>query len=350
VKEFKGSRAVDRLDLIVHDGEFFSLIGPSGCGKTTTLRILAGLEEPDSGSVRVHGRDLNGVPPYRRPVNTVFQDYALFPHLSVAENVAFGLKERRVAREEIRRRVGDMLSLVSLAGRENARPGELSGGQRQRVALARSLVLEPEVLLLDEPLGALDLNLRRQMQSLLKRIQREVGITFLYVTHDQEEAFSMSDRVAVMREGRLDQVDSPSAVYMKPQTAFVADFLGSLNRLPSTVEGVVGDDGLYRVAIRGIGSFVVPGVPGLRAGAPVSTVIRPEAIEVNPGGSEHELLAGEILDASFLGSQFSYEISLDNAELTLKILKALTGSGDLPRSGDRGTFGWRPENAWVVPG
>ena len=222
--------AVAGIDLEIADGEFFSLIGPSGCGKTTTLRIVAGLETPSSGKVSVRGQDVTNVPAFKRPVNTVFQHYALFPHLNVYDNVAFGLRERHVSRGEIKTKVADILELVGLTGREQARPKQLSGGQQQRVALARSLVLEPAVLLLDEPLGALDLKLRKQMQMVLKQIQREVGITFVYVTHDQEEAFSMSDRVAIMNRGKIEQIGDPVETYRRPRTLFVADFVGASNR------------------------------------------------------------------------------------------------------------------------
>ena len=237
--------AVRGIDLAIADGEFFSLLGPSGCGKTTTLRLISGLEEPTVGRVEVHGRDMTRVPPHRRPVTTVFQNYALFPHLNVFENVAFGLRERRVARAELRSRVARLLELVDLSGRDTARPRELSGGQQQRVALARSLVLNPEVLLLDEPLGALDLKLRKQLQGLLKSVQREVGITFVYVTHDQEEAFSMSDRVAVMNLGRVEQIGGPREVYARPSTLFVAQFVGASNHFPARVVEVLAD-GRYR--------------------------------------------------------------------------------------------------------
>ena len=257
--------AVDDLTLDIPDGEFFALIGPSGCGKTTTLRILAGLEEPTEGEVWLHNKDVTFVPPHRRPVSTVFQNYALFPHLNVFENVAFGLRERKLPKPQIAERVREMLELVDLTGREDVRPAHLSGGQQQRVALARSLVLEPEVLLLDEPLGALDLKLRRQMQLLLKRIQRKVGITFIYVTHDQEEAFSMSDRVAVMNQGRLEQLGSPELVYRCPETMFVADFVGSTNRFPGRIAEVLGTRS-YAVELDGIGRTEMRGVTGLHTG------------------------------------------------------------------------------------
>jgi spermidine/putrescine transport system ATP-binding protein len=228
--------AVDDVSLEIARGEFFSLLGPSGCGKTTMLRMIAGFEEVTSGVLRLDGRDVAGVPPYRRPVNTVFQNYALFPHLSVFENVAFGPRIRKLAEEELRRAVREMLDVVRLGDLAARRPSQLSGGQRQRVALARALVNHPSALLLDEPLSALDLELRRQMRLELKRIQRDVGITFVFVTHDQEEALSLSDRMAVMRAGRIEQVGTPEAIYDHPETAFVARFIGSANLIPVRVE------------------------------------------------------------------------------------------------------------------
>jgi spermidine/putrescine transport system ATP-binding protein len=234
-KRFGDLVAVRSLDLQIERGEFFSIIGPSGCGKTTTLRMIAGFEDPTAGRISVGGRDMTGVRPYRRPVNTVFQSYALFPHLDVFENIAFGLREAKVGKAEVRARVGEAVSLVQLEGREHSRPRQLSGGQQQRVALARALVNRPEVLLLDEPLGALDLKLRTDMQSQLKDLQRSVGVTFCYVTHDQGEAFSMSDRVAVMNHGLLEQVGTPEDIYHRPASAFVADFVGTANRFAGRV-------------------------------------------------------------------------------------------------------------------
>src|SRR5919198_393037 len=216
--------AVERVDLSIAEGEFFSLLGPSGCGKTPTLRMIAGFEEPTGGRILLHGRDVVGVPPYRRDVNMVFQNYALFPHMDVFDNVAFGLRRKKVPGDQIKRRVGEMLDLVELGGREHRRPSQLSGGQQQRVALARALVNHPRALLLDEPLGALDLRLRRQLQIELKRIQQDVGITFVYVTHDQGEALTMSDRLAVMNRGRIEQLGEPADVYEHPATEFVAGF------------------------------------------------------------------------------------------------------------------------------
>ncbi len=237
VKRFGDVVAVDHIDLEVQDGEFFSLLGPSGCGKTTTLRMIGGFEEPSSGLIELQGEDVTWLPPYKRNVNTVFQSYALFPHLTIFENVAFGLRRRQVKDAEVKRRVTEMLDLVELPGYERRKPGQISGGQAQRVALARALINRPAVLLLDEPLGALDLKLRRQMQVELKRIQQEVGITFIYVTHDQEEAMTMSDRIAVMNKGRYEQLGDPESLYERPATRFVAGFLGISNLLPGTVEG-----------------------------------------------------------------------------------------------------------------
>ncbi len=244
-KRFGDLVAVRDLDLSVGRGEFFTLLGPSGCGKTTTLRMVAGFEEPTAGRVLIDGEDVVGLPSYRRPTNTVFQSYALFPHLSVRENVAFGLRRKKVAKDEIERRVAAELERVRLAAEINRKPNQLSGGQQQRVALARALVNLPKVLLLDEPLGALDLKLRKGLQIELKRIQREVGITFVYVTHDQEEALTMSDRIAVMNLGRVEQVADPEEVYERPETTFVAGFIGVSNLMPATVEagGVHLDNG-----------------------------------------------------------------------------------------------------------
>jgi spermidine/putrescine transport system ATP-binding protein len=242
-KRFNEVTAVDDLDLDIQRGEFFSMLGPSGCGKTTTLRMIGGFEEPSAGTVYLNGKDVTGLPPYRRDVNTVFQSYALFPHLDVFENVAFGLRRKKVERGAIDQRVNDTLRLVDLPGFERRKPSQLSGGQQQRVALARALVNQPQVLLLDEPLGALDLKLRKQMQLELKRIQAEVGITFVYVTHDQEEAMTMSNRLAVMRHGRIEQIGAPVDVYEDPQTEFVAGFLGASNLLDGEVKDRTGTFG-----------------------------------------------------------------------------------------------------------
>ena len=249
VKKFGDVAAVDRINLEVRDGEFFSLLGPSGCGKTTTLRMIGGFEEPTSGLIELQGQDVTWLPPYRRNVNTVFQNYALFPHLTIFENVAFGLRRKGGLKDaELRAKVSEMLALVELPGFEKRKPNQISGGQAQRVALARALINRPAVLLLDEPLGALDLKLRKQMQLELKRIQQEVGITFIYVTHDQEEAMTMSDRIAVMNRGHYEQLADPETLYERPATRFVAGFLGVSNLLTGTRDGVDGDHAVIRMA------------------------------------------------------------------------------------------------------
>src|SRR4051794_29611312 len=270
--------AVKQVDLAIEQGEFFSMLGPSGCGKTTTMRMIAGFEEPTRGSVLLYGKDVTGVPPNHRDVNMVFQSYALFPHMSVFENVAFGLRRKGVAKGEITTRVGEMLDIVGLSGREKRRPRELSGGQQQRVALARALVNGPRALLLDEPLGALDLKLRQAMQVELKRIQREVGITFVYVTHDQGEALTMSDRIAVMNDGLIEHLGTPREIYEHPATKFVAGFIGTSNLLDGVVTAVSG--ALAVVEIGPGERLVVPATHPLSPGDPVELTVRPEKIEL----------------------------------------------------------------------
>jgi spermidine/putrescine transport system ATP-binding protein len=285
VKRFEEVTAVDGIDLAIPGGEFFSLLGPSGCGKTTTLRLIAGFEQPTSGLILLDGRDMAQTPPHRRKVNTVFQSYALFPFLSVRDNVAFGLRYKRVSKAEARRMVGEALALVRLEGMERRRPTQLSGGQQQRVALARALVLEPSVLLLDEPLGALDAKLRQALQVELKALQETVGITFVYVTHDQEEALTMSDRLAVMSGGRIQQVGTPAQVYEEPAGAFVADFLGVSNLMAARADGPGGDG---RCGVR-LGQFQLQAERGdLAARGPVKLVIRPERVRLEPYGSSGE--------------------------------------------------------------
>src|SRR6476469_5034007 len=290
VKKFGDFIAVDHITLDVHDGEFFSLLGPSGCGKTTTLRMIGGFEEPTSGVIELQGKDVTWLPPYQRNVNTVFQNYALFPHLSIYENVAFGLRRRKVRDSEIKSRVTDMLKLVELPGYEKRRPTQISGGQAQRVALARALINRPAVLLLDEPLGALDLKLRKQMQVELKRIQQEVGITFIYVTHDQEEAMTMSDRIAVMNKGHYEQLGDPESLYERPTTRFVASFLGISNLLAATV---VGHDGGYAsarlvddTAIR-LPASLVNGHADIRIGIRPEKIRMRETTDDGPAGHNH---------------------------------------------------------------
>ena len=285
VKGFGGVEAVAGIDLDIAAGEFFSILGPSGCGKTTTLRMIAGFERPDGGSILLDGVDVVGRAPHLRNVNTVFQSYALFPHLTVAENVAFGLRYQGVSGEPMQRKVADALALVRLEGMEARRPDQLSGGQQQRVALARALVLGPSVLLLDEPLGALDARLRTTLQLELKALQRELGITFIYVTHDQQEALTMSDRLAVMRAGRVEQVGTPDEVYERPATAYVADFLGVSNLMPAQV---VGDDAQGRLRVR-IGDLEVLAAAASGAVPGVARIaIRPERVVIEPAGATGE--------------------------------------------------------------
>ena len=282
VKRFGDEVAVDGLDLEIGAGEFFSLLGPSGCGKTTTLRLIAGFERPDAGAIHLDGRDLSEVAPHHRPVNTVFQSYALFPFLDVADNVAFGLRFQRAGRQEVRRRVAAALDHVQMGGFAKRKPHQLSGGQQQRVALARALVLEPTVLLLDEPMGALDAKLRKQLQVELRSLQRLVGTTFVYVTHDQEEALTMSDRLAVLHAGRVMQVGTPSEVYSRPANRYVATFLGTTNLFAATVSAIAPDGVVCRVADTFLSVAKCEHDP--RVGDEVSLMVRPERIEVAPCG------------------------------------------------------------------
>ena len=275
VKDFAEVRAVDGISLEIPRGSFFALLGPSGCGKTTTLRMIGGFEEPTEGQIFLGDRDVVGLPPYKRDVNTVFQSYALFPHMTVAQNVAFGLERRGIGKTEVRARVREVLELVDLAGRENRKPRQLSGGQQQRVALARAIVCNPRVLLLDEPLGALDLKLRKQMQLELKRIQHEVGLTFVHVTHDQEEAMTMADTIAIMNAGRIEQLGSPAELYEGPATAFVAGFLGKSNLL----SGSITEEGRIDLA----DGTVIHARTNGRTG-PVSVGVRPEKVALGNGG------------------------------------------------------------------
>lgn len=317
-KEFAGQVAVDGIDLSIREGEFVSLLGPSGSGKTTTMRMIAGFEAPTAGEILLDGVDIRGVPAHRRPVNTVFQDYALFPHLSVEQNVAFGLKAAGVGRDETAKRVREALELVELAALGSRGPGQLSGGQRQRAALARALVLRPRLLLLDEPLGALDLMLRRQMQLVLMELCRQLGITFLYITHDQEEALTMSDRIAVMNHGRIEQLATPRELYRKPASSFVAGFVGSNNLLPARLTGRDGDRCIVTL---GGSRFDVPAdkLAGRVAGEGVLVALRPEAVELLPGRDEG-ILRGTIKQIVFVGAEARAIVILDGgSELVARL-------------------------------
>jgi len=313
-KRFGDHAAVDDVDLQVRHGEFLSLLGPSGCGKTTTLRLIAGFERPDAGEIRIAGDDVASLPPYRRPVNTVFQSYALFPHLSVRDNVAYGLKQRGLGRRERELRAREMLELVHLSGVEDRKPRQLSGGQQQRVALARALVMNPKVLLLDEPLGALDLKVRKALQIELKRIQASVGITFVYVTHDQEEALAMSDRVAVMNNGQIEQLAPPQDVYDRPATDFVAEFIGDTNFVQANGE---------RVAVR------------------------PERMRV---ASEGDGLGGTIVAAMTIGPALQIVVRLDDGQEVVARRPRDGSEGPPPAGGDRVVVSWAESEALNLMG
>jgi spermidine/putrescine transport system ATP-binding protein len=331
-------RAVDDVSLRIHEGEFFALLGPSGCGKTTTLRVIAGFEDPTAGEVMLRGRPVLGIPAFHRPVNTVFQDYALFPHMTVRQNVMFGLAMARVPETEARRRADEALELVRLPNVGDRRPSQLSGGQRQRVALARALVNRPAVLLLDEPLGALDLKLRKAMQSELKALQQQVGITFVYVTHDQEEALAMADRIAVMDGGRVLQVGSPDAVYERPESRFVADFIGETNFIEGAWAGGEGGWGAVRLAdgrtLRGAWRD-----PALAADGGVVLAVRPEKLSLTPAGTgdaPHDSgwsnLSGRVVDAHYIGTDTRYRVDCGaGVSLVVRVQNQVQGfAGILP--------------------
>lgn len=345
-KYFGDFKAVDNITLSVESGSFFSLLGPSGCGKSTTLRMTSGFERPDAGELRIGGQDMSSTPPFRRPTNMVFQRWALFPHMSVYENVAFGLKVEKLKRQEIRRRVGDALNLVGLETFADRKPGQLSGGQMQRVALARALVKRPKVLLLDEPLGALDLKLRLQMQLELKRIQQEVGTTFIYVTHDQGEAMTMSDLIAVMNRGRIEQLGTPQEIYDQPSTRFVAGFIGNTNLFDVTVEEVTAD---ALVARAGDITFHAAPHPGLTQG-PAHASIRYERVQLGQAGdgfvNGH---AARVRDVIFSGSAVQYLLRLEGAPLELLAQTPYDGSQPLLHSGDSVQVGWSPEAVRLFP-
>jgi spermidine/putrescine transport system ATP-binding protein len=336
-KRFDEATAVDDVSLEIPRGSFFALLGPSGCGKTTSLRMIGGFEEPTAGTIYLGDRDVTGLPPYKRDVNTVFQSYALFPHLSIADNVAFGLKRKGVKGAELNQRVAEALELVALTGYERRKPRQLSGGQQQRVALARALVNRPRVLLLDEPLGALDLKLRKQMQLELKGIQHEVGITFVHVTHDQEEAMTMADAIAVMHDGKIEQLGTPTELYETPRTAFVAGFLGISNLLRGTVEG----DGVVRLADGGV--VRAPAAAG-RSGE-VSIGVRPEKVRL--GTQEENRLAGEVRESAYIGVSTQYIVDTSAGAITLYVQNAEAGAPSV-QPGDQVTLSWSPDATFVV--
>ena len=338
-KRFGSFTAVDRLDLTVPRGSFFALLGPSGCGKTTTLRMVAGLERPTTGQLLIGGLDITDTKPYRRPVNTVFQSYALFPHLDVFENVAFGLRRRRA--REVTRDVQEILELVQLGALAKRKPAQLSGGQQQRVALARAIVNRPEVLLLDEPLGALDLKLRRQMQVELKRIQTEVGITFVHVTHDQEEAMTMADTIAVMDGGRIEQLGSPADLYERPATTFAANFLGQSNLLAADVTGSSGGDLLLDV--HGV-RLQLPKDRARVAAGRLWLGVRPEKLHVTTEGAAGNCLTGVVTDASFTGVATHYLVRLPWGQ-EIAVVQQNDGTAPL-RPGQPVTVTWQPAHGF----
>ena len=337
VKRFDEVTAVDGVTLEIPSGSFFALLGPSGCGKTTTLRMIGGFEEPDEGSIELGGRSVVGLPPHKRDVNTVFQSYALFPHLSVFENTAFGLRRKGVDRAEIRGRVHDVLELVGLPGIERRKPRQLSGGQQQRVALARALVNSPRVLLLDEPLGALDLKLRKQLQLELKRIQQDVGITFVHVTHDQEEAMTLADTIAVMNHGRVEQLGAPEELYERPQTEFVAGFLGVSNLLRGTVTAP------NRVRL-GAGDEIEVDLGG-RTGE-VAVGVRPEKLRIGPPLEGENTLAGTVKETAYVGVATQYVVATGAGDV---VVYAQNRDQARPlRPGSVALLSWSPSSTFVI--
>ena len=351
-KRFGDFTAVREMDLDIPRGEFFTMLGPSGCGKTTTLRMVAGFEEPSEGRVLLDGDDVTNLPAFRRPTNTVFQSYALFPHRSVEQNVAFGLERRKVDKAEVRRRVAEELERVGLAAEAKRRPAQLSGGQQQRVALARALVNRPAVLLLDEPLGALDLKLRKQLQVELKRIQREVGITFIYVTHDQEEALTMSDRIAVMNKGVVEQIADPETVYEQPATTFVAGFIGVSNLMPGEIVEGNGQGAQLRLDAGPVVTARESG--GARPGERAHAVVRPEKLVLAPAGTGDDSagpsVEGQVESSLYLGTATQMVVRLgDGTRMTVLVPNADAGARrDLPGAGEPARLSWSDENIHIV--
>jgi spermidine/putrescine transport system ATP-binding protein len=344
-KKFGDFTAVDRLDLAIEHGSFYALLGPSGCGKTTTLRMIGGFEEPSEGQIFLGGEEVTGKPPHQRDVNTVFQSYALFPHLTVARNVAFGLERKKVAKDETRRRTAEALELVQLGHLAARKPTQLSGGQQQRVALARALVNRPKALLLDEPLGALDLRLRRQLQLQLKAIQKEVGITFVHVTHDQEEAMTMADRIAVMNDGRIEQEGSAEDLYEAPRTEFVANFLGTSNLIDGRLVGA------GEVQTHDGARLRVPTAPD--GGDAVRVGVRPEKVSLIPAGGEPpdgaNVLHGTIEVAAYLGVSLQYQVRAAGGEELTVIVQNSNGNGrDSLAPGRQVLLAWDPIHTFVV--
>lgn len=345
VKKYGELAALDNVSITFRDGEFFGLLGPSGSGKTTMLRAIAGFVRLDEGSVRIDGKDIGGTPVHQRNIGMVFQNYALFPHMTVVENIAFGLDVRGIGAAEQRQRVGDALSMVRLNGLEQRKPKQLSGGQQQRVALARALVTRPKVLLLDEPLGALDKHLRQEMQIELKRIQRDVGITTIFVTHDQEEALTLSDRIAIFNAGQIVQAGSPAEVYARPINRFAAGFLGEVNFLSGQVSSV--DAGWAQIAFPS-GTTATVEVQGLRAGQSALLTVRPERLAIHPagnGGPGNNRLSGTVSEVIFSGNSTSYRVKCDGQMIS--VFRQNDGQAVL-KSGTAVNLSWEPDDAVLV--
>ncbi|MCI2105986.1 MAG: ABC transporter ATP-binding protein [Intestinimonas sp.] len=337
-KRFGSNLVVRKMSLEIQRGEFLTLLGPSGCGKTTTLRMIAGFEDATSGIIKVQGEQVEDKEPYQRDVNTVFQNYSLFPHMTVYDNVAYGLTIKKVPKEEIRRRVTEMLALVQLAGYDKRKPDALSGGQKQRVAIARALINNPKVLLLDEPLGALDLKLRKQMQIELKRLQKKLGITFVYVTHDQEEALTMSDRIAVMNAGILEQVGTPMEIYQYPKTRFVAGFIGESNLFDGTVKAVEGN----LIQVETSAGLLTTCGQGFQPGEEMHVSIRPEHLEISREPAEGFALPGKIKDFTYMGTMVKTALDMaDGSELKFSRFE----HDSRLREGDPVYVFWRPEKS-----
>ena len=353
VKRFGDTVAVDRLTLEIERGAFYALLGPSGCGKTTTLRMIGGFEDPTEGTVYLGGRDVTDLPPYRRDVNTVFQSYALFPHLDVQRNVAFGLQQRKAGKDEIRTRVGEALEMTRLGGLEQRKPAQLSGGQQQRVALARALVNRPRALLLDEPLGALDLRLRKQLQLELKRIQQEVGITFVHVTHDQEEAMTMADEIAVMKDGHIEQAGSATDLYETPASAFVADFLGDCNMIDGTLGRRDGDVAEFETHDGARLHVLTARIDPSLNGSPLRVGFRPEKVTLLPAEGDPppgaNVVRGRIELASFLGTAIQYVVHTPGGEEITAIEQNRTGHGtESMGPGREVLIAWDPAHSFLV--
>lgn len=348
-KAFGDIIAVDSVNMAIRQKEFFAMLGPSGCGKTTSLRMIAGFERPTSGEVLINGRDVGATPPFQRNVNTVFQSYALFPHMTVEQNVAFGLEMKKAAKDDIKKRVGEALDLVRLPQLAKRYPKQMSGGQQQRVALARALVNRPAVLLLDEPLGALDAKLRKEMQIELKTLQREVGITFIFVTHDQEEALTMSDRIAVFSKGKVLQVGTPLEIYERPTCRFVADFIGETNFLDGKVESVAGE--FATIVVGGNRKFVGRAMEGVRAGINASLSVRPEKVQlIEQPSSQPNCYPVNVNSIAYVGSDTRVMVDLDT--LRLDIWEQNTTSTLDPnyffKPGEKAYMVFKPENALVL--